>query len=140
MNPPDGSRRAVRVLSLVPAAVLAILPSVRCPVCLGAYGAVLASLGLGFVMEESYLAPLIVAFLVAGIVAVAWTTKGHGRYGPLALTVAGSAAIAAGRLIWDVPSVMYGGGAAVLAASVWNLWLKRPVRAPLVPISIGKEK
>lgn len=37
----------------------------------------------------------------------------------------GSAAIAGGRLIWDVSPLVYGGGMALVAASLWNLWLKR---------------
>ena len=54
----------------------------------------------------------------------------------LLLAVAGSAAILAGRLVWNVPPLVYGGGAFVLGASIWNLWLKRPAPAPLVNIGI----
>lgn len=135
MNRTDGRSRIVRTLSVVPGAVLALLPSATCPACWGAYGALLASVGLGFFITDRVLAPLIIAALVVGIVAVAWTTKSHRRYGPLVLTVAGSAAIAAGRLVWNVPVLVYGGGAIVLAASIWNLWLKRPAPVPLVNIS-----
>lgn len=139
MNRADGRSRIVRALSVVPGATLAVLPSASCPACWGAYGALLASLGLGFFINDKVLAPLIVAALVVGIVAIAWTTKSHRRYGPLVLTVGGSAAIAAGRLVWNVPVLVYGGAAIVLAASIWNLWLKRPAPVPLVNISIRKE-
>ena len=82
---------------------------------------------------------VIVGALVVGILAIAWTTRSHRKYGPLVLTVAGSAAIAAGRLLWDVPPVVYGGAALVLGASIWNLWLKRPAPAPLL-VSLGSSK
>lgn len=135
MNRAHGRSRIVRALSVLPGAAFALLPRATCPVCWGADGALLASLGLGFFINDRVLTPLIIAALVVGIVAVAWTTKSHQWYGPLALTVAGSAAIATGRLVWNVPVLVYGGGAIVLAASIWNLWLKRPAPVPLVSIS-----
>ena len=138
MNHASGGSRIVSALSVVPGAALALLPSASCPACWGAYGALLASVGLGFFINEGVLAPLILGALAVGILAIAWTTKSHGRYGPLVLTVAGSAAIAAGRLLWDVPPVVYGGGALVLGASIWNFWLKRPGPSPLVSIKITK--
>jgi mercuric ion transport protein len=122
----------------VPGAALALLPSASCPACWGAYGALLASVGLGFLINERALAPLILGALAVGILAIAWTTRSHGRYGPLVLAVAGSAAIAAGRFMWDMPPAVYGGGALVLGASIWNLRLKRPGPAPLVSIGITK--
>jgi mercuric ion transport protein len=138
MNHAQGRSRIVRALSVVPGAALALLPSASCPACWGAYGALLASVGLGFFINERVLAPLIVGALAVGILGIAWTTKTHRRYGPLVLTVVGSAAIAAGRLVWDVPPLVYGGGALVLGASIWNLWLKRPAPAPLVSIGITR--
>ena len=121
----------------LPAAVLSLLPSFTCPVCLAAYGGVLSTLGLGFVLTESVLAPLIVVFLFVGIASVARTTRSHGRAGPLSMIVAGSGAVVAGRLVWNAPAVMYVGIALVIAASLWNLWLKRPVRRSLVQLRRG---
>ncbi len=116
----------------VPGALLSLLPSFACPVCLAAYAGVLSTLGLGFVLTESVLAPLIIAFLLVGVASVAWTTRSHRRAGPLLTMVAGSGAVVAGRLVWNTPAVLYVGIALVIGASVWNLWLKRPVRSPLV--------
>jgi len=116
----------------LPAAVLPLLPSFTCPVCLAAYAGVLSTLGLGFVLRESVLAPLIVAFLLLGIASVEWTTRSHRRAGPLATILVGSGAVIAGRLVWNVPAVLYMGVALVLAASLWNLWLKSPARRSLI--------
>jgi uncharacterized membrane protein HdeD (DUF308 family) len=112
--------------------VLPLLPSFTCPVCLAAYAGVLSTLGLGLVLTESVLAPLIVAFLFVGIASVARTTRSHRRAGPLSMIVAGSGAVVAGRLVWNAPAVLYVGIVLVIAASLWNLWLKRPARRSVV--------
>lgn len=112
----------------VPGAVLPLLPSFTCPVCIAAYAGVLSTLGLGLVLTERVLAPLIVVFLLVGIASVARTTRSHRRPGPLLMIVAGSGAVVAGRLVWNVPAVLYVGIALVFASSLWNLWLKRPAR------------
>lgn len=131
-------RGFVSVLAAAPGAALALLPSAHCPFCLGAYGALVSSLGVGFLLKERVLAPLIALSLVAGVAAVGWSMRSHHRPGPLVLTIAGSAAIACGRLIWTVPPLVYIGGAVLVGASVWNLWLKRPQPAPLVPIRLTR--
>jgi len=92
----------------------------------------LSTLGLGIVLTERVLAPLIVAFLLVGIASVVRTTRSHRRVGPLYMIVAGSGAVLAGRLVWNVPSVLYVGIALVATASLWNLWLKRPVRRSVI--------
>lgn len=133
--PPDPPRRGwLSAAAAFPAAVLPLLPSFTCPACIAAYAGVLSALGLGFVLNEAFLAPLIAVFLVLGVGTVAWSTRSHRNLWPLELTSSGALAIAAGRLVWDVPAVLYAGAAAVLAGSVWNLWLKRPRRSPLVRI------
>ena len=132
--------RWLRALAVLPGAVLALLPVAHCPACVGAYFAVLSALGLGFLVTERVLAPLIGIFLVFGIATVAWSTRSHRRVGPLAVTLLGSAAVVVGRLIWNVPVVLYGGVALLIAASLWNLWLKRPRHEPLIQIRLGRKE
>jgi len=90
-------------------------------------------------LKERVLAPLIAVALVVGIAAVAWSTRSHRRPGPLILTIVGSVAITCGRLLWNVHPLVYGGGGVLLGASLWNLWLKRPRKEPLVNIRLGAE-
>lgn len=90
-------------------------------------------------LKERVLAPLIAVALVIGLVAVAWARRSHKRNGPLLLSVAGSAGVACGRLVWDVPLLVYGSGALLLGASVWNLWLKRSRPQPLVPLRLTRK-
>ena len=124
----------LRSLSVLPTALLPILPKAACPVCLAAYGSFLSALGLGFLVNERVLAPLIATFLALNVVTIAWSSRGHGRRGPLLATVVGAAGVAAGRLMWTVPVAVYGGIAVLVCASLWNLWLRRPRPAPLVQL------
>ena len=59
----------VRSLTLLPGAIAPLLPSVTCPACLAAYTGVLSAFGV--VLSERVLAPLIIAFLVVGVLSVA---------------------------------------------------------------------
>jgi hypothetical protein len=89
-------------------------------------------------LKERVLAPLIAVALVVGIVSLAWSTKSHRRPGPLLLSIAGSMAIAGGRLIWNVTPLVYVGGVVLLGASLWNLWLKRRRPQPMVAIRTAR--
>lgn len=141
--PPGGSggrrRGWLRAATVVPAAVLPLLPSFTCPACLAAYAGVLSAMGLGFLLNEAFLAPVIAVVLVASVAGVAWSTPSHRRPGPLVATTAGALAIVAGRLVWDLPVVLYAGIAVLLAGSLWNLWLKRPRRARLVQSEMRRQ-
>jgi len=113
---------------VVPAAVVPLLPSFTCPACLAAYAGVLSSMGMGFVLRESFLAPLIALSLLVTLLSVAWSTRSHRDPRPLAAAGAGALAIIAGRLVWQVQALLALGVALLVAAAVWNLWLKRPRR------------
>lgn len=135
--PPRGRpprRGWLQAAASVPAAVLPLLPSFTCPACIAAYAGVLSALGLGFILNEAVLAPLIAAVLVLSVASVGWSTRSHRQPGPIGATLIGALLIAAGRLLWDVPLALYGGVAILLAGSLWNLWLKRPGKLPLVQI------
>jgi uncharacterized membrane protein HdeD (DUF308 family) len=116
------------------------LPSATCPACIAAYAGALSALGLGFLFNERLLAPLIGVFLAVGIASIAWSMRSHRHLGPLLLTLLGAAAVISGRLIWSVPTLLYTGVGLLVGASLWNLWLKRPQRTPLVQISFTRPK
>lgn len=127
-------RSWARSLLLLPGALLPLLPSATCPMCLAAYAGVLSAVGLGFLFNERVLAPLIVIFLAVGIFSVAWSSRGYRRREPLLGTLLGSAAVVVGRLIWHVHLLVYSGVALLLVASLFNLWLKRPRQERLAEI------
>jgi mercuric ion transport protein len=125
-------------LAMLPGAFLALLPSATCPACLAAYAGVISALGLGFLLQDRVLVPLIAVFLAVGLASVAWSTRSHRRAGPLVATALGSAAVVLGRIVWSAPNLVYGGAALLVAASLWNVWLKRPPREPLVQIRAAR--
>ena len=79
---------------------------------------------------------LILAFLAVSVASIAWSTRSHRGLGPLVASLAGSAAVVTGRLVWTIPAVVYAGIALLMGASLWNLWLKRPRSKPLVQIEV----
>jgi hypothetical protein len=133
-------RGMLHALGAIPGAVAAVLPVATCPACFAAYAGVLSALGAGYLLREPVLAPLIVVLLALGIVSMAWSSRAHGRREPLLATIAGSAAIIAGRLIWNEPATLSAGVALILGASLWNVWLGRPRREPLLQIGIEPNK
>ncbi len=56
---------AARVRLSVPGTLISFLPVGLCPACWPVYTGLLSSLGLGFLFQDSYLAPLTVAFLAS---------------------------------------------------------------------------
>jgi hypothetical protein len=130
-------RRWMAAVAALPAALLALLPTATCPACLPAYGALLSSFGLGVLVDERVMAPLVAAFLVLGLASVAWTTRRHGRWGPLVVTLLGSLAVVAGRLAWNVPAAVNAGVALLIAGAAWNAWLqvRRRVRSPAAAVT-----
>jgi len=115
----------LRTMLAAPAAVLPLLPSFTCPICLAAYAGVLSSLGLGFLLNDRVQRPLIVLFLAIAVASVAWSGYRRGRWAPLGLAVAGAAMVGGGRLVWDLPAVLYAGVALLVLASLWTLFMKR---------------
>jgi hypothetical protein len=142
MSRPERRRSWLGTLALVPGAVLPLLPSATCPFCIAAYAGFASALGLGFLFNERVLAPLIAVFLGIGVVTIAWSTRSHRRPGPLVATIGGALVVVAARLVWRVPPLMYAGVAVLIAASIWNLWLKRPARKPepLVQLRLGRKQ
>ncbi len=121
-------------VAVTPSLLLALLPRVACPACLAAYGSLVSTLGVGALYRARLVEPLIVGFLLLGVVGIAWSSRQHGSRGPLALTVAGSAAVIGSRLIWNTSAIAHVGVVMVAVASLWNLWCRS--RRPLL-VQIG---
>ena len=112
-------------LAVVPGAGIALLPTLACPACWPAYSALLASLGLGFLLDAAYLLPLTAAFLLLAVGALAWRARQRRGYGPFALGAAAALIALFGKFALASDSVLYGGLALLVAASVWNAWPRR---------------
>lgn len=84
----------------------------------------LAAVGLGFLRNDAILWPLMFASLAVALWGF-WRGRGvHGSAGPLALAVAGGAALVAGVVFihgFSAKPVIWAGAVALLGATVWNV-------------------
>lgn len=112
-------------LAAVPGIAFALLPKLACPACWPAYAGLLSSVGLGFLLDETYLFPLTAAFLLLAVGALAFRARTRRGYGPFVLGLAATVVVLAGKFAFGSNAAMYGGIAVLVAASVWNAW---PVR------------
>ncbi len=128
------SRTGSRWGILFPNALLLGLSKFSCPLCVGAYSSVLASVGGGVLATQAGLAGVTIALLLLNSTSMAWSARHHRHYSPLWFTLTGSAAIITERLVWTVPALLYIGVAVITAASLWNLIVARKPRQVLVPI------
>lgn len=121
-------------LAAVPGIAFAFLPKLACPACWPAYAGLLSSVGLGFLLDQTYLFPLTAAFLLLAVGALAFRARTRRGYGPLALGMAAAVVVLAGKSAFDSNAAMYGGIAVLVAASVWNAW---PVRGAGCPACVS---
>ncbi len=139
MEPAESRSRRWRWAAL-PGIVAAVLPRATCPICVAAYAGVVSALGLGFLLTDRVLNPIILGSLAVRVGSRAWSGRQRRRSAPLLLALAGAAGVVLGRIVWSLPVVVYGGVALLLGASVWTLWLSRPASASLVQISLVEKK
>lgn len=122
--------------AVLPAIGVAFLPKVVCPLCWPAYGAILSSAGLAFLMEDRWLLPISAVFLLAALAALAWRAHTRRGYAPLALGAGSAGAILFGKFVLDSTTTVYVGIATLVLACVWNAWPRRAVEpaCPACPI------
>jgi len=106
-----------------------------CPVCIPAIGAFLASIGLGFIVQESVLRPVLFIFLAAAISGLLWSyLKEHGNVWPLVGGILMGITLYVGRYVYFGAVInqilMYGGITGIIAVSIWNLKLRKSASCP----------
>ncbi len=122
----DDNRGGVRsTLAVLPGLGVALMPKVVCPLCWPLYAGALSAAGLSFLMEDRWLLPISAAFLVAALAALCWRARTRRGYGPAAAGLVAAAAILVGKFAFESDTAVYGGVAALVAASVWNGWPRR---------------
>ena len=114
-----------RFLVSLPGASAGLLPVGLCPACWPAYAGILGSLGLGFLLESTYLLPLTIGSLGLALLALAFRAKARRGYGPLVLGGASVALVLIFKFAFPVASLVYAGIFALVATSVWNSWPKK---------------
>ncbi len=120
MQRPAHRRR--RWLTVLPAVLLALLPRLACPCQMPAYAGLLGSAGLAFLMNTVYLFPLTASCLTLAVGGLAVGAKRRQGYAPFWAGLFAAAVLLCGKFVIGWDSVVYGGIALLLAASVWNSW------------------
>lgn len=120
-SPPKTARKWLSAVASVFSSGLAIV----CPVCIPAFGAFLASIGLGFAVRASVLQPLLIVLLAANLAALVWSVKLHRRSWVIVTGALGAAMIYAGRYVWFSEPLLWVGAATLIGTSIANFRIKR---------------
>lgn len=101
-----------------------------CPICIPAIAAFLSSVGLGFLVSEAVLLPVMLVFLALALGGLFWSyLKEHRNIGPFVLGILMGLSLYLGRYVYFGslinPVLMYGGIAGIIAVSLWNLKLRK---------------
>lgn len=129
----DPPRSWRSVLAAVPAVGAGLVPVGACPVCMAATAGVLSSLGLAFLLDTSYLLPLMTAFLGVALLALGYKANIRRGFGPLLIGILSAAAILAGKFVFSLDVMLYAGLAGLAGAAVWNAWPVKQNRAGQCP-------
>jgi hypothetical protein len=110
---------------LAPAtSVLSSFLAIVCPLCIPAFGALLASIGLGFAVNFQFLRGLVVALLLISLCSLGWSARVHKHWRIFFCGALGAVWVYAGRYVWYSVPVMLIGALTLISASVWNLKAK----------------
>ena len=103
--------------------------------CIGTPGllAFLSAIGVGFLINDAILLPLLVLFLAASILGLYYSYKGHANRWPLILGGLSSIFILFFVYGWFLSPMVYLGLIGLIGASVWNIFLRRRIKASCVP-------
>lgn len=134
-----GRRRWELNLAMVPGIGAAFLPKLECPACWPAYAGFLTSVGLGFLLDRTYLLPLTAIFLGFDVGALAYRARTRRGYQPFVVGVAAAAIVLAGKFAIETDTLMYAGLVLLIGTSVWNTWPRRREARPCPACVTGME-
>ena len=101
-----------------------------CPICIPAIGAFLSTIGLGFLINETVLKPILLIFLGIALFGYFWSyLKEHKNILPLIIGVIMAVALYIGRYVYINGTLnlilMYGGLTGIMVVSIWNWRLRK---------------
>lgn len=123
----------------IPGLGASLLPVGACPACWPAYAGVLSAVGLGFLLESTYLLAATVAFLLIALASLAYKASSRRGFGPLYLGAFGSAVALVGKFTLSLDSLLYLGLAVLVGASLWNAWPRAAASAGSCPACRAEE-
>lgn len=123
----ENRRKETVLLSKRLASITSFISSflaVVCPLCIPAFGALLASIGLGFALNFEFLKGLVTALLLISVVSLAWSTRLHKQWVIFFLGLLGALLVYVGRYHWYSLALMLAGASSLIGSSLWNLRAK----------------
>src|SRR4051794_15819271 len=110
------------LLAVIAAVGASLLPVGTCPLCWPAYAGLLGTLGLGFLLDKTYLLPMTMALLGLALVSLVYRARTRHGYWPFALGIVAVSMVLAGKLAFFFDPLVYLGLALLLGTSLWNSW------------------
>lgn len=130
VNHPRGGGGWRLKLATLPGIGAALLPQIACPACWPAYAGFLTSVGLGFLLDATFLLPITAALLTVTVGSLGFRARRRRGYGPFAVGLAASLVVLIGKFAFGNDPAMYAGLFILIAASVWNGWPRRRTPTP----------
>jgi len=109
-------------LAMLPGVGAALLPNLACPACWPAYAGLLSSVGLGFLLDATYLLWFTAAALAFAVGALAFRAQRRRGYRPFFVGLVAAGTVLVGKFGFESDIAMYVGLALLIGASVWNSW------------------
>ena len=105
-------------------AMSALLAKLACPVCYPVFAGLLSSLGIGTVVNQTYMDVLAAVLVPLAVFGLAYRARQRRGFGPFFLGVMAVGAGFVGRFT-GLDVVYFGGVGGLVTASVWNIFPKR---------------
>lgn len=126
---PENPKKRATIVSLF-GAVFSAAAVGLCPVCIPAIGAFLSAIGMGFLVQEVVLKPLLLVFLGISLFGFFWSyLREHGSLGPFFAGLLFAAGLYVSRYVYLGATInselMYASIAGIVAVSIWNMRLKK---------------
>lgn len=132
-------RSSWRLLASLPGAGTALLPVGICPACWPAYAGILGSLGLGFLLDSTYLLPVTVTLFGLALFALAFRARIRRGYGPFVLGTGSISLVLVFKFVYVFDPLVYAGLFGLVGASVWNTWPRRKSEVGCCPKCVHRQ-
>ena len=112
-------------LLAVPSVGVSMLPKLACPACWPAYSALMASVGLGFLVRVANLLPLTAACLGLALGGMVFRARERHGHGPFVLGLAAAGSVLLSTFVSNSKPTIYCAVGLLVVASLWNTWPRR---------------
>ncbi len=138
-NTSKHSSRWFSSLATLPGIGSALIPIGACPACWPLYAGIASSLGLGFLLNASFIPGLTTLLLLVALSALGFKAKTRRGYGPFILGLLAVTTLLIGKFVLSINLASYLGAALLVTASIWNAWPKKTQKGSCSACKQGEE-